>query len=71
MPPYRYLFEKKKISGSRAFDALNLTGKDAPEEGYQIVPTAKARVLVEYLSSLDRSHPLSRTKSETLEAAKK
>lgn len=71
MPPYRYLFEKKKISGQRADDALNLTGKDAPEDGYQIVPTEKAKILVDYLLSLDRSHPLNEVKSATPEAAKK
>lgn len=71
MPPYRYLFEKKKISGQRADDALNLIGKDAPEEGYQIVPTEKAKNLVAYLLSLDRSHSLSEVKSALQEVPKK
>jgi len=61
MPPYRYLFKKRKIVGESAYDALDLTGDDAPEEGYEIVPTDEARALVAYLLSLDRNHPLSET----------
>jgi cytochrome c oxidase cbb3-type subunit 2 len=71
MPPYRYLFKKEKISGQRSYEALNLSGKNAPEDGYQIVPNERARDLVEYLLSLDRSHPLNEVKSATPEAAKK
>lgn len=59
MPPYRYLFEKKKISGQRSLDAL-----DVPTEpGFQIVPTQRAMHLVNYLLSLDRSHPLKEVKT--------
>jgi cytochrome c oxidase cbb3-type subunit 2 len=54
MPPYRYLFEKRKISGERAVDALDVQVAD----GYEIVPTEKARTLVAYLLSLDRTHEL-------------
>ena len=71
MPPYRYLFEKKKISGQRSPLALNLTGKDAPEEGSQIVPKQEAIDLVSYLLSLDRSHPVPEVKSAAPEAARK
>lgn len=72
MPPYRYLFEKKKISGQRSNDALDLKGKDAPEEGYEIVPKQEAKDLVAYLLSLDRSHPLKEVKTAAApEAAKK
>lgn len=71
MPPYRYLFERRKISGQRSVDALQLTGRDAPEEGYEIVPKQKAKDLVGYLLSLDRSHPLPEVKSAAAEAAKK
>jgi len=63
MPPYRYLFEKRKISGQRSDEALNLTGEDAPEPGYEIVPKPEAKSLVSYLLSLDRSHPLNEVKS--------
>jgi cytochrome c oxidase cbb3-type subunit II len=58
MPPYRYLFEKKKVTGDRSVDALNVK----TEAGFQIVPTAKAKELVDYLLSLDRSHPLKEAK---------
>ena len=71
MPPYRYLFEKRKISGQRAADALNLTGKDAPEEGYEIVPKPEAKALVSYLLSLDKSHPLKEVKTAAPEVAAK
>ncbi len=58
MPPYRYLFEKKKIGAQRSGDAL-----DVPvAAGYEIVPTAEARQLVAYLLSLDRTHPLAEAK---------
>ena len=58
-PPYRYLFEERKISGQGSADALKLTGEDAPTEPYvEIVPSADAKALVTYLLSLDRSHPL-------------
>ena len=63
MPPYRYLFEKRKISGQRSDEALNLTGADAPPPGYEIVPKPEAKALVSYLLSLDRSHPLNEVKS--------
>lgn len=70
MPPYRYLFEKRKISGQKSADALELTGKDAPEDGYEIVPKNEAKALVGYLLSLDRSHPVAEAKSTTPEPKK-
>jgi len=58
MPSFAYLFEKRKIVGERAIDALDLTGNDAPEAGYEVVPSAAARSLVALLLTLDHSHPL-------------
>jgi cytochrome c oxidase cbb3-type subunit 2 len=58
MPSYSFLFETRKIVGQRSADALQLTGKLAPEAGYEVVPTRAARSLVAYLLSLDHSHPL-------------
>ncbi len=52
MPPYRFLFEKRKIIREPSPDALPLAGKFAPEPGDEIVPTDKARQLVAYLLSL-------------------
>lgn len=57
-PPYRYLFEERKVSGQSSADAVQITGKTAPKEGTEIVPRGAAKALVAYLLSLDRSHPL-------------
>ena len=62
MPPFRFLFEKKKITGARSENALVLADADAPPEGYEIVPTSEAKALVGYLLMLDRSHPLKEVK---------
>ena len=52
MPPYRFLFEKRKIGREPSPDALKLAGKFAPEPGCEILPTDEARRLVAYLLSL-------------------
>jgi cbb3-type cytochrome oxidase cytochrome c subunit len=62
MPAYHFLYEKRRISGERAADALSLTGNDAPPDGWEIVPTYDAKCLVAYLMSLDQSHDLPETK---------
>ena len=62
MPAYRFLYEKRPISGERSSDALQLTGADAPPAGWEIVPTYDAKCLVAYLMSLDQSHPLKEVK---------
>jgi cbb3-type cytochrome oxidase cytochrome c subunit len=62
MPAYRFLYEKRRISGELSADALKLTGKDSPPEGWEIVPTYEAKCLVAYLMSLDQSHPLKEVK---------
>ena len=54
MPPYRYLFKRAKVTGARSSEALPV---DAGE-GFQIVPTERAKELVAYLLSLDRTVPL-------------
>lgn len=58
MPSHRHLYETRKIVGAPSPDALKLEGEDAPGEGYEVVPTAQARALVDYLLSLDQSYPL-------------
>jgi len=63
MPAYRFLYEKQRISGERSASALKLTGRDAPPEGWEIIPTYDAECLVAYLMSLDQSHPLKEVKS--------
>jgi cbb3-type cytochrome oxidase cytochrome c subunit len=63
MPAFRFLYEKRHISGQPSADALQLTGENAPPEGWEIVPTYDAQCLVAYLMSLDQSHPLKEVKT--------
>jgi cbb3-type cytochrome oxidase cytochrome c subunit len=58
MPNYHFLYEKRRVSGERAADALKLDERDAVPEGWEVVPTYDAKCLVAYLMSLDQSHPL-------------
>jgi cbb3-type cytochrome oxidase cytochrome c subunit len=69
MPAFRFLYEKRRVNGERAADALKLTGPDAPSDEWEIVPTYDARCLVAYLMSLDQSHPLTEAKSTTVAAS--
>jgi cbb3-type cytochrome oxidase cytochrome c subunit len=69
MPAYRFLYQKRQIGGERSADALELTGSDAPPDGWEIVPTFDAQCLVAYLMSLDQSHPLTEVKSAAPAAA--
>ncbi len=57
MPPFKYLYEKRKIVGEPSNDALIFTGDWLAEiePGYEIVPTGDAKALVAYLLSLDRT----------------
>ena len=63
MPAYRFLYEKRRISGERAADAVNLGEGDTMPEGWEVVPTYDARCLVAYLMSLDQSHALNELKA--------
>ncbi len=63
MPPFRFLYQKRRISGQRSVDALNLSGDDAPPTGFEVIPTYDAKCLVAYLMSLDQSHTLKEVKS--------
>ncbi len=58
MPPYRYLFEKRKAGAEPSPEALKLSGAAAPEDGYEIVPKAEAKALVAYLLNLRAEAPL-------------
>jgi cytochrome c oxidase cbb3-type subunit II len=49
MPPYRFLFERRKINRQPSSEALKLSGRFGPAPGYEVVPTAKAKTLVAYL----------------------
>ena len=52
MPPFKFLFEKRKIGRAASADALKLTGLFGPDPGYEIVPKPAAMQLVAYLKSL-------------------
>lgn len=58
MPPYRFLFEKRRIENARSPDALVLPSEVAPEPGYEIVPKPEAAALAAYLLSLRANEPL-------------
>jgi cbb3-type cytochrome oxidase cytochrome c subunit len=63
MPAYRFLYEKRRIAGERSADALQLSGSDAPPEGWEVVPSYDAKCLVAYLMGLNQSHPLKDVRS--------
>ncbi len=63
MPPYRYLFEIRKVVGDGSPDALNLTAlglkeQVSPNGRYELVPTEDAKALVDYLLHLKAEVPL-------------
>ena len=58
MPPFRYLFEVRKIGREPSPDALKLAPEFAPAAGYEVVPGPEARELAAYLSSLRANAPL-------------
>jgi cbb3-type cytochrome oxidase cytochrome c subunit len=62
MPSYKFLYDKRRISGERSADALKLTGADDPGEDWEVVPSYDAKCLVAYLMSLDQSHELKEAK---------
>ncbi len=63
MPSYRFLYEKRRIRDQRSADALQLTGSDAPPEGWEVIPTYDAKCLVAYLMALNQSRPLNEVRS--------
>jgi cbb3-type cytochrome oxidase cytochrome c subunit len=68
MPAYKFLYEKRRVSGERSADALKLTGPDALGDEWEVVPTYDAKCLVAYLMSLDQSHELKEAKLTTAPA---
>jgi cbb3-type cytochrome oxidase cytochrome c subunit len=65
MPAYRFLYEKRRITGSDSPDAINFAGdpREEPEAGWEIVPSYDAKCLVAYLISRDQSHALKEAKA--------
>jgi cbb3-type cytochrome oxidase cytochrome c subunit len=62
MPAFKFLYEKRRITGQRSEDALKLTGAEDPGEDWEVIPTYDAKCLVAYLMSLDQSHELKEAK---------
>ena len=58
MPPYRFLFEKRKVGRETSPDALKLPTEFSPLAGYEIIPTDEALALAAYLVSLRSDAPL-------------
>jgi cbb3-type cytochrome oxidase cytochrome c subunit len=58
MPPFRYLFQVKKIGNKASPDALIFPKGFEPPAGYEVVPTAEAQELAAYLLSLRADVPL-------------
>jgi len=58
MPPYRYLFETRRVARAPSPDALQLPREYAPPAGYEVVPTPDALALAAYLVSLRADAPL-------------
>jgi cbb3-type cytochrome oxidase cytochrome c subunit len=63
MPAYRFLYDKRRIAGERSAEALQLSGSDAPPQGWEVVPTFDAKCVVAYLMALNQSHPLKEVRS--------
>jgi cytochrome c oxidase cbb3-type subunit 2 len=61
MPPYRYLFDKRRIQREPSPDSLRLPEAFKPEPGFEIVPKPEARALAAYLMSLKASAQLFET----------
>jgi cytochrome c oxidase cbb3-type subunit 2 len=57
MPPFRFLFEKRKISGALSPDAIAVPEVFVPK-GYEIVPKEEALALAAYLTSLRAEAPI-------------
>lgn len=63
MPPFRYLYRVQKIGKKPSPDALSgFVEGDEPPEGYEVVPTQRAKLLVAYLMSLKQDYELPESK---------
>jgi len=58
MPPYRFLFETRRVERRPSPDALVLPPSLAPPPGYEVVPRPQVAALVAYLISLRADAPL-------------
>jgi cytochrome c oxidase cbb3-type subunit 2 len=58
MPPFRYLFEVRKVGREPSSNALKLPPEFALAAGYEVLPKPEGRELVAYLLSLRATVPL-------------
>ncbi len=58
MPSYKHLYTVRKQQGQPSANALKLSGRFAPEKGYEVVPTPEAEALADYLLSLKKAYPI-------------
>jgi len=58
MPPFRFLFEVRKIGDAPSSDALQFPKDFAPPAGCEVVPKPEAKQLASYLLSLRQDAPL-------------
>ena len=63
MPPFRFLFETRKIVGRPSDRALKLPADWSIEPGYELMPTEQGEALVAYLKVLDHTTPLPEAES--------
>lgn len=70
-PPYRFLFEDRKLTGEVSAQALKLAGGLAAAPGHEIVPTERAQSLVAYLLSLNNTYDYPEARPVPHEPARK
>ena len=70
-PPYKFLFDDRKIVGEVSAHALALPAGLAPAAGRQIVAGERARTLVAYLQSLNTPYEFPEARPATPAAAAK
>jgi cytochrome c oxidase cbb3-type subunit II len=58
MPAHKWLFKTMKIEGQPSSDAVKLEGGNAPAPGFEVVPTADGKALVNYLLALKKNYAL-------------
>jgi cytochrome c oxidase cbb3-type subunit 2 len=58
MPSYRQLYTVQKAQGQKSKLALDLPKEFHPGKGWEVVPTAEAEALVDYMISLKKDYPV-------------
>jgi len=62
MPSFRHLYERREIQGRPSLNAVHV------EDGFEVVPTDKAKALVQYLLSLKKDSDAPTKASKAVEA---